>query len=191
MQGYDTAEYAGSRLVETVIRLGETPVLIHNVDTDSVGRIRLKYEDIMTDVVNRETIDKFNLDPVPLGYVNSDGEARYVTRMPLRNDWKQGIRQRSICDIGGYGINHITYRTIGYTIMGKFPKIATVLERVSRGHSSMAFSREFAITSRGVLKYKALFDVGKVNMDNGGVAIDPAFSWVKEHYDEVMENVAA
>jgi len=191
MQGYDTAEYAGSRLTETVIRLGEKPVLVHAVDYDKEGRIRIKYEDIMEDIINRDTIDKFNLDPVPLGYVNADGEARYVTRMPLRNDWKQGIRQRSICDVGGYGVNHIPYRTIGYTIMGKFPKLSTVLDRVSRGHSSMAFSREFAITSTGTLKYKSLFDVGQVNMNNGSVAIDPACSWVKEHYDEVMENVAA
>jgi hypothetical protein len=74
--------------------------------------------------------------------------------------------------------------------MGKFPTMKTVLDKVSRGAESMAFSRDFAVTHTGILKFKSLFDIGKVNMENGAALIDDGFSWVKEAYDETLENVA-
>lgn len=189
MKTYDTAEYAGSRLNETIIRLDGVPVMVLNC-SESFDGILVKYEDIMTAKTGKALLSKFDLNPVPLGYVNNEGNAHYVTRMPLRNDWKQGIRQRSICDCNGFGVGHIPYTNIGHTIMGKFPTMKATLESLSAYCKSMAFSREFAAQRDGSLVYKSLFTVGKINMDNGAVAIDPAYSWVKESFDELMEKAA-
>lgn len=85
---YDTSDYAASRLVDTIVRIGQDPVRIISVndlaavEVESLIRARRK----------RVNFNDLNLEPVQLGYVNYQGQAVYACRMPKRNDWRQGLR---------------------------------------------------------------------------------------------------
>jgi hypothetical protein len=192
MKGYDTAEYASTRLADTVVRLGNVPVLV-SVCEDTINGIRVYYRHIMENLPSDFcNISDLNLDPVPLGYVNLSPGVVYLTRMPMRNDWKQGLRDRNVVDTNGFN-QGLPYKAIGRTIMGDFPKFSNCLSRLSDndiGRNSLAFDREFSIDREGKIIYKSLFHVGDVNMDNGGIRIKDDFTWVVESLDEAMERAA-
>lgn len=190
MKGYDTASYAATRLNETVIRKGLEPILVHSC-TDGYKGIKVQYQYIVSGASGEDYLHNLNLDPVPLGYVNFNGNAIYLTRMPMRQDWKQGLRDRNITTADGFN-NPLPYHVIANTIIGKFPTIKNCLERLnsSNMNTAMAFNRDFCVERSGNLKYKSLFDIGNINMDNANINIDDSFSWVREAFEECMENAA-
>lgn len=190
MKGYDTASYASTRLNDTVIRKGTTPILVNNCEDHSIGKIVVYWSGIMDGAGGADFLNDLNLDPVPLGYVNYDGSVQYMTRMPMRQDWKQGLRDRNVVTYQGFN-NDFSYKIIGKTIMGDFPKFSKVLERLNGGgYNIQAFDRDFALDRRGDLWYKGMFTIGRVNMTSGAVNIDDSFSWVREAFSEAMEQAA-
>jgi len=137
-------------------------------------------------------LTELNLDPVPLGYVNFDGLAHYLTRAPMRRDWRQGLRMLNIMVPNGGQPRAIPYRTIANTIIGKYPTFNSALDKLNKTTNSsraLAFCRDFAMT-REKLCYKGVFDVGSVNMDNGNIEINRKFDWVREALEQNMEKAA-
>lgn len=189
MKGYDTASYAGTRLNETIIRKGKMPIMVSSCEDHSAGKIVVYWNGVVSKDSGADFLHDLDLNPVPLGYVNYDGQVIYMTRMPMRSDWKQGMRDRNIVSHQGYN-NELPYRFIGKTIMGDFPKFKTALEAINSDKYAMAFDRDFALDRRGILFYKGMFEVGRVNMVNGSVNIDDSFSWVREAFSEAMEQAA-
>jgi hypothetical protein len=191
MKTYDTAEYAHSRLAETIVRLGELPVYILSVVNDG-NSIVVNYNNIMEDEPPKTApLSDFNLDPVPLGYVNFKGKSTYLSRMPMRKDWRQGMRIINITDINGTNPHSMPYKVIGQTIIGKYPsfdRCIAALNRKVKPPNSIAFSRDFAIhLEGGLIEYKGMIKVGKVDLSNGDVTIDSKSSWVAEAFVESME----
>lgn len=189
MRGYDTAEYAASRLVETIILYDGQPVMVNTVGITG-GEITLVVTSLLEDsdpfLVYLKDCD---INPVSLGYVNHKKRSYYIMRAPMRRDWRQGLRMLNIVDAEGQNPRLIPYRTIAQTIMGKFPSFKSSLERLNGKEKieQMAFNRDFAITREGDMKYKSLFTIGKVDMTNGNVLIGDNFNWVREALDEQME----
>lgn len=190
MRGYDTAEYAASRLVETIIMYDGEPVLVRSVgmmdDQISVRCTRLlDEEDKLMDVY----LDDCDINPVSLGYVNHKKTAHYIMRAPMRRDWRQGLRMLNIVDSEGASPRGIPYRTIAHTIMGSYPTFKSSLERLNGKDKilRMAFSRDFSVTKEGDLTYKGLIDVGKVDMNSGSILIHDNCNWIGEALDEALD----
>jgi hypothetical protein len=188
MKGYDNALYAGSRLDQTVIRKDKTPILVQSCEDNSMGII-VNWKGIMETGYGVDYLHDLNLNPVPLGYVNHNDTVTYMTRMPMREDWKQGLRDRNITTADGFN-NELSYKQIGHTIMGNFPKFSKVLEGVCSNAFCMAFDRDFVVTREGKIGYKGSFIIGKVDLISGSINIDDSFSWVREAFEEAMEKAA-
>lgn len=193
MKGYDTADYAATRLNETIIRLGDEPVMVLACH-QSGKNIMVTYSHIMEDMPPSEApLEAFNLDPVPLGYVNFGGRAVYMTRMPMRKDWRQGMRMSNIVDHSGSAHNRLGFKVLGQTIMGKYPTFERVIEglnRKSKPPEGIAFCRDFSIKQGGLLEYKGFFNVGLVNLQDASTTIDPKYEWVREAFNESVEIAA-
>lgn len=193
MRGYDTAAYAASRLTDTIIMLDGAPVLVRAVNSSKAGSgISILYEEILDPAAGtkKEDISKFDLNPVRLGYVNYRRDPVYITRAPMRRDWRQGLRALNIYDVEGNNPRMIPYHVIANTIMNRYPRFESVLNSLSMAGSpefGLAYHRDFAINREGKLSYKSIFDVGKVNMDNGDVVLNDNFAWVGEAFNESME----
>lgn len=193
MRGYDTAAYAASRLVDTIILYDGAPVIVRTVKSSDVGTgIAVTFTEILdpTEKVKTDDISKFNLDPVRLGYVNYRKDPVYLTRAPMRRDWRQGLRALNIYDADGNNPRMIPYHVIAQTIMNRYPTFASILETMSSPlfeYGGLAYHRDFCLSREGRLRYKGMFAVGQVNMDNGDVVIDADYSWVGEAFNESME----
>lgn len=187
MKGYDTADYAATRLVEThIMYKGQLARVVSCAQFG--GQIVIGYE-LVTGGVGNAFLPEFDLNPPKLGYVNHSGVAYYMTRMPMRKDWKQGMRNSNI--IANTGLNPgINMKKINETIMGKFPSISTCLAGIQAGKfKSIAFDRNFCIWSDLKIEYKGAAIVGTVNAD-GAIKIDDKSNWVREALMEVVGEVA-
>ena len=148
----DDVQYAKTRLMETIVRYKERAVLVHNV-WDGGESLRLSSSDCVTgEFVEDNDIDEFDLTPVPLGFVNRYKRTLYVSRKPMREDWRQGFRAHNAQILYGWedGIE-FDYKSIGQTINGEFPLIGETLllygERV-------AWHRDFCYDWSGAIHYK-------------------------------------
>lgn len=191
MRGYDTAEYAATRLIDTIIMYNKEPVLVHKVGL--IGdKISVRCSKLLDDASVIEVyLSDCDINPVSLGYVNHKKTAHYIMRAPMRRDWRQGLRMLNIVDSEGANPRGIPYHTIAHTIMGNYPTFKSTLERLNSRDKilRMAFCRDFSITKEGDLTYKGLIDVGNVNMDNGSILINDNCNWVGEALDESLEAV--
>ena len=191
MKSYDTAEYAHTRLTETVIRHGNVPVLVMSVGTKD-DKIWVQYINLLDggETIHGDEIDNFNLDPVPLGYVNYKNLAYYLTRMSMRKDWRQGLRLLNV--VGPDGDRPpVPLKTIGETIVGNFPSFKSCLDKLNTKKviKSIAFCRDFSV-STDEIQYKGVFSIGKVDMENGNIHINDDMSWIREALDEALEIAA-
>lgn len=138
--------YAASRLVGTIVMYRSSPVEVINID----------FDDGDTEVVSLITgnkitthLDKLNLSPIRLGYVEINGIVRYLARVPKREDWRQGIRS-----------NNLNFRvendSIVKCIKGDYKSFNSQV-----GKKSFCWCRDWAITL-GSLFYKGI-KVGSYN----------------------------
>lgn len=194
MKGYDTADYAGTRLIETIILYNSRPV--------KVGLCTQKGKDIAIQAVDMEsgelvidTLDKFDLNPPPLGYVNLEKTCMYMTRMPMRKDWKQGLRKNNMTSSTGQ-MPDISMKAVSLTIMGKFPSIGHVMAKLSKYNAQglykagQAFHRDFAVMADGRIWYKSIFAIGVMDLKTGSITVDPAYEWTREALMEVVGEIA-
>lgn len=190
MRGYDTVDYAKSRLVETIIMKGKEPVMVLAVQgTDD--KIVVVYNSLLgnKDDLKNCLLSECDLNPVQLGYVNHKISAHYIMRSPMRRDWRQGLRMLNLVTSDGENPRGVSWSSIANTIVGSFPTFKSAIERLNTSERKrIAFHRDFSMARDGVLEYKGLITVGTVNMTNGNVMIDDGTKWVAEAFDEAMEN---
>lgn len=189
MRGYDTVEYAASRLVETIIMYQGDPIMVRRVGyIGSPENITIEGTSLINSTEYQVKLEDCDINPVSLGYVNFNKTATYISRAPMRRDWRQGLRMLNIMDVEGRNPRLIPYRVIANTIMGRYPSFKNSLDSLNSNKAErVAYCRDFSITNEGVLTYKGLIDVGIVSMDNGNVLINDNTSWVREAFDESLE----
>lgn len=160
-------DYLRGRLCETVVRHKGEPAFIYNI-TDN-RHVVFSY--LGEEIENKKTASfksrYFDFSSPPLGYMNLQGRAYYVMRIPRRR-WKQGIDRYSLTTVfpsseKGLGSRfpegHLRSLEFKKCIKGEFPSMEEALKQVenSRG-DSVAFSRGVAIrkSPKGniVLDYK-------------------------------------
>lgn len=175
----DDYEYANSRLAETIVRLGKEPIFVFSVRSG----MTVQYAPLsdLTDVKICH-IDELNLQPVPLGYCNYNKHASYLTRMPMRRDWRQGLRRGNFCSLNAVNADRIPYESLRQAIIGDFPSLAAALEAAKKV-KSIAWHRHWAVDNFGQLFYKGgTKPVGKVV--NGELQLDSRYIYLNESLKE-------
>lgn len=173
----DDWEYANSRLAETVVSHNERPFFVYNVrDGVATGYYLDNPEQRLVNAKELDTI------PVKLGYANFNGKCYYLTRVPKRRDWRQGLRKENMESIPRQGIRVLDWRVIGQTILGKYPTFKKCLQVASTG-KQLAWHRQWALSGGDVL-YRGEW-VGRVDAE-GNITLDKEFTYLKEALAEVL-----
>lgn len=177
----DDWHYAHSRLQETIVRLGQQPVFVYRVEAGML----VTYADLdKMDETDTCNVADLNLKPVPLGYCNYNKFACYLSRMPMRRDWRQGLRRGNFCSTGAIHPDRIPYECLKKTILREFPSFAKCLIAVAK-LKSIAWHQHWAMDSVGEVFYKgAPKPVGKI-ADNK-VELDSRSMYLKEALQESL-----
>lgn len=172
----DDWEYANSRLAETVITHNERPFFVYHVRAGTATGFYLG-ESI------QKTVDAKELDtrPVKLGYVNFNGKCYYLSRIPKRRDWRQGLRRENMMCIPHKGINILSWEVIAPTIIGKYPTFEKCVQ-VAKTGKQLAWHRQWALSGNSVL-YRCEV-VGEVV--DGKVNLHKEFTYLREALEEVL-----
>jgi hypothetical protein len=150
---YKEADYAHSRITNTIVRLGTEAVFVRCVRDDMSCEVT---SDVDSDESRSVHLDELNPLSPPLGFINWRGRVYYLSRRPMRRDWRQGIRPNQLrCMVG---VTDITHNMVMDCIRGNtFPTVRYAIGKVVGGKAGVAISRDFALKRNGgavVLMYK-------------------------------------
>lgn len=171
--------YAATRLVGSIVRWKKTPVTVQEVYPDGTVVV----ESIAKGAVGRANMDDLNLKPVPLGFVNYEKQASYVSRVPKRRDWRQGLR---VGNMTSFGIPQqiIPGLALSKTIKGIYPTYESTLGRVRDRGGSHAWHRHWAINEREEILYKHGVVVGKI--ERGRPLLSSKYEYLQEYLEECL-----
>jgi len=175
--------YARTRLIGTIVTRKGKAINVMDITED----FTVVYITLSTGTQAHCPWEELDITPVKLGYLNYNRNAHYIFRLPMRRDWKQGLRNTTMSTVKGKNIERIPGRYLAKLIEGSYPKLNKVLEHLCSEKSkvsTMAFSRNFAVNKYMELLYKDKFTVGKLDNDNGTYELDPTFHWVVETLEE-------
>lgn len=176
----DDHEYAHSRLVETIVRLRGEPVYVHSVKKGMV----VTYHRLDNEEISHCKANELDLHPVPLGYCNYNKYACYLTRIPMRRDWRQGLRRGNFSSLSGLSAERIPYDAIRKVIIGDYPTFAAAIAAVKK-IKSLAWHRHWAVDTHGQVLHKgAERPVGKIV--NGEVELDSRYMYLTEALKESL-----
>jgi len=195
----DNAEYAHGRLYQTIVRLNTgVPVYCEAVRNGgeefgrSDGSLILWYREVSLaryGSMQKKPIEEFNLASPPLGYTNYEGNCHFVSRLPMRRDWRQGIRQSNLVLSYRGRQRHYSFSSLNpltVPILKMYPSYKETVNRVEDIYIDCAFTRNFSLDERGRLWYKGKQTVGE---DREGVPqLFSKFFWLKELLAEEMED---
>lgn len=175
----DDYEYANSRLAGTVVRHEGEPFFVESVTEGMVviGAYLLDLSDI-TEVGFRE----LNLKPVSLGMCNTPEGVAYLSRLPMRRDWKQGLRKGNFVSMFGPHAELIGPLSLRDTIIGNYPTFQEAKENDLKG-TPTAWCPSWAI-KEGHLIYKSIGVVGKLHKDQ--LILDKDFQYLQESLQESL-----
>ena len=183
MRFFDTPRYARQALANCLVRIGESPVWVGEIGEDFSTTFTYLSNGRMSVIPDIRKVVDFNIQPVPLGYINLGEKAVYLRRIPRRR-WKQGLSSDSLDKrIGAHALRS---RSMANCILGRYPSLEKALSRVKDGLFSSAFDRDWAVSAGVVnpdLKYKGVV-VGIVDNDNV-----PRLSLDNQYLHECLEGV--
>lgn len=179
----DDWDYANSRLAGTVVRLADEPVFVHYIGEDMIAKL-CKLSSLHEPF--EEKADLLNLQPVPLGMCNFSGKANYLARIPMRKDWKQGLRKENFMSHSGIPHVLIPPDVLGLTIQGKYPSFDECVASFKDAEVvSVAWHRHWAITRTFDLMYKDEYEpVGKYI--DGIYVLNDGFKHLQEALEESL-----
>lgn len=178
MKFYKDVPYAISRLVGTIVRYKGEPVEVIGKDDPHV---RIQY--LMSKRKDWIDVRRLDINPVPLGYLNSDEfGCTYLSRIPMRSDWRQGLRQKAIKVSNGLLFDAFDRKDVAKTILNIYPHLKdarNMCDDVRR----VAFAREWCIGSKDTIWYKEK-EVGKYMHDR--IALKPEYFYLEEKLMELQ-----
>ena len=209
---YDSIDYAKSRLEGSIVITDELkPVrvdrILYNEMYGGPEHAMCLFDTVVevTDLVELSEIKipycRLNFRDIKLGFLPRDLYSDiYLSRLPLRNDWRQGIRDGSVITDGG--ACNLTESGAGlYAIQqSNYPRLFEACEMLEtfRGRPlddgvsmKKAFSRHFAVGFEGkrtetLLHYKS-WTIGE--MVAGVPLLDEDYMYLAERLEETMNNV--
>lgn len=178
----DDYEYANSRLAGTVVRVGEEPVMVDVIRPDLIAEV--SFLENFGDVVEVK-LSELNLTPVPLGMCNTFRTVSYLSRLPMRRDWKQGLRKSNfICAYTGQP-ELIKPADLCTVIKGQYPTLKECYDKVAikaDGKQSLAWHRHWAVSSERVI-YKTFGFVGTIDRDLN-ITLNKEFEYLYQALEE-------
>lgn len=175
-------DYAHSRLTQTIVRRGLEPIFVHAVQRG----MEVSYSPLETlDIMRVCEIDELDLHPVPLGYCNYSKYASYLSRVPLRKDWRQGLRRENFVSVNApLSAGRIPYEALSQVISGNYPSYKEALDAI-RKLKSIAWHRHWAINSGMEVYYKGSpSPVGMV--EDGKVILTSRCGYLTEALGETL-----
>lgn len=173
-------QYARTRLIETVVRVKKdnTPVMIHDVTRTKVVCSALSDGDTLINL----KLDDLDVKPVNLGYLNYNGVASYIVRVPKRRDWRQGMRYGNIKSLSGISAQHIPLKYYDHVIRGEYPSLDKVIKSSKTVKDSIAWHKHWALDRSGQVLYKGTNIVGK--LIEGQILLNEHRQYLREYLDE-------
>ena len=172
----DDWAYAGTRLTGTYVIYKATQ-LVRVLDVRR-SAVHIAHSD-GTDTTCK--LSDLSVQDFRLGFVNSGIGVRYVSRMPMRRDWRQGLRSSNVRSSCG---NTVRVSDLADTLLGKFPSLAECLKKVNGVHS-IAWHRHWAVNSGLDLLFKDFENpVGKVV--KGEPVLDERYQYLAEYLEESL-----
>ena len=184
---YNDRVYAQGRLINTIIRTNkQRPVVVKKIPI--VGECVV--EDLKSGRMSSIEYESLDMSPVPLGFMNYDGEGIFAARKPMRRDWRQGLRSHNIMlynkRIGMLNLTDDMSKALADTIMNKYPTLEFCVDKIKNGYGSLAFCRGFSVAKGGILYYKGEFEVGKV--ENYKPVLHPKYVYLDRVLNEGLNN---
>lgn len=177
----DNQEYAAMRLENTIVRDREQGILVSVLHVgegeDGLWATVCKVQGGEIDNYNI-SLDDLDLSSPPLGNVDYQGHTYFVSRIPKRNDWRQGLRKENLSCVYEGGIhNYIlpSMKILNVPVYNKY-------KPYERGR---AFSRNFSVDNEGNVWYKCREKVGR---DIDGVPVlKRKYEWLKEALEDALK----
>lgn len=185
MYGEDWS-YAKTRLEGTWVKYNKEPVFVERIDGCNNCMVIPMTK---TGEYGREVIvnmDDLDLCPFSLGYANFGDVALYVSRQPMRRDWKQGLRVENIVvTANGETTTRFRVRSSGFysMFMNEYPSFKKALEK-SKALGSCAWHKHWCVTAGQIVCYKHGEVVGSIV--KGSVVLDKGFEYLKESLQESL-----
>lgn len=179
---YIDNEYAGSRLIGTMVRHKGRAVQVNDVVDD----LQCLVYDLLNDNSYLVHLDELELKSPPLGFVNGRGGCVYLSRRPMRRDWRQGVRTNTVLKQTRY-VGSINSTLIAQCILGKFPKVSTALTKLRVGIPEVAISREFSLTRVGtatIINFKWYGGVGRLTAK--GPNFNTSWEYLESRFKEAV-----
>jgi hypothetical protein len=186
---YTEADYASSRLDGTCIRDSQGNLIyVHHVG----GSRTVSCFDIKSLESKSLRLSDLDATPIPLGMAQVSEHAYFLHRKPVRR-YRQGISWDNLSGYTGPALprDHSAYRILLQPVENVYPNWETALLMLEDRYKTVAISRNFALTDKGLVLYRQTKDsqCGKLTKSNR-VSLDPSFEFVKELFQlEVGEGV--
>lgn len=188
---YDNAEYANSRLLGTIVRTMQgRPVTIHSCEPVRDDDISVTYRSLSTERRGQCLLSELDLTPVPLGFANNSGmDCSYLARMPMRNDYRQGLRAHNYVSLWGPDKRYVETPVLSRLIQGNYFDLDGAMEVSFNSMKATPFSREFAVgeckgKSEAKLYYKWYGVVGDIINDR--VNLYDKFDYLEESLEGAL-----
>lgn len=187
---YTNAEYAFSRLRNTYIwDEGSVKKVVH------LDGYRLELMD-KKGKVTKKSIKNIDLTPLTLGYVNQKENCLYLSRKPLRRDWRQGLRSyqiscpRKFNTIGKFSRDYFSMFDVEQCSLNTYPSLSTAVSNVQDGYSSCAFHKDFCVDEDRRVIYKGVEKIGLLDKkDTNLIRLNKKFSHLRESLQEASNEI--
>lgn len=194
---YDDFFYAKNRLTQTIVRTKRTGRLVRVLDVNE--KFMCTVEVLNTDRLERVTLSKLDLTPVPLGYVQDGKTCTYIMRAPLRNDWRQGLRAQQVRaivngDLVPANFDKLSNMALYRTVNGLYPTFKQACRQLVLGRAECAFHRHWSIQNAwkgGLLLMWKGYHVGSIHGEKSiyWIKLHKQFRYLKEAVKEVLPYV--
>lgn len=191
---YSNDDYAHQRLRNCVVMRNNKPFYIESVLRD--GRVYgtpltgTPHQDCQFNEVVFSFEEGFTLQTVPMGFMNTRADTRYLSRVPQRR-WRQGLVADSIQG-GMMNVKAFFSQSFCDMVNGDYPSFASCVSKVASGNvQGRAFSRKFAVFyERGSntsfrLMYKRT-RVGTIRVD-GSYELESKYMYLENRLRKAMK----
>lgn len=188
MKGVDysnDAGYADTRLRGTIVKHRDSPVYVESVDSEGRHAVATVFT-LSSELRERQRVrvDDLDLTPFELGYLNYSGMACYLSRQPVRRDWRQGLRSQNMISYTGTHAHDIPNHALNPLLTNNFPSFRECMDRIAAGDSSASWNRNWAVDSEMNLLYKWGQVVGMVTTD--GPQLNESSQYLREQLEESL-----
>lgn len=188
--------HAASRLESSVVMYKKKPIYILSVEGANRGKYRINYMEVGDSNSRIKYVfypnEGFDFTPVTLGYIQLPKSGVLPAyRVPSRQ-WKLGLHADNLhtqpaVALSSSRVSHNTLLksvSLKKCIENQFCSFSDAMKRVSKHAYGTAFSRDYAITSKGLLYHRLCGEVGQCEMDKPSLNED--FSFLKETLEEAL-----